>query len=238
VPLRLSTPCLQPRRSSLRISGTSPHSGGTSRLGFEERQAGLETAKRDHASALSEAKVYGDVPNGDPLTSWPGLSIQHKRRLLGAYFDEVRARQGRAPSLSASGSFETEQRSPPDELARNSCAPDSAASGASPWAVCYRWKWRDDLLRLVGALGHQVRTGRRGSRSRNGCHSWLEQANDDRIDLRAHTVGLERLSDASPLRLKGGKAADVCIGGDVLSVGRELNKLLMPVVPCVVEWDR
>jgi site-specific DNA recombinase len=62
--------------------------------GYEERRRKLEAAKLEHAEALRETRVYGDTPSGDLLTSWPTLSIQHRRRLLASFIDEVRVSQG------------------------------------------------------------------------------------------------------------------------------------------------
>jgi hypothetical protein len=50
--------------------------------------------KHEHAEALRETRIYGDTPSGDLLASWPTLSIQHRRRLLGSFIDEVRVSQG------------------------------------------------------------------------------------------------------------------------------------------------
>jgi site-specific DNA recombinase len=62
--------------------------------GYEERQRTLEAAKHEHAEAMRETKVYGDVPSGNLLASWPTLSIQHRRRLLASFIDEIRVSQG------------------------------------------------------------------------------------------------------------------------------------------------
>jgi DNA invertase Pin-like site-specific DNA recombinase len=62
--------------------------------GLEERQLKLELAKHAHAEASRESRVYDDVPSGDLLASWPTLSIQHQRRLLASFVDEVRVSQG------------------------------------------------------------------------------------------------------------------------------------------------
>ena len=62
--------------------------------GYEERQRKLEAAKHEHAEALRETRVYGDTPSGDLLAAWPTLSIQHRRRLLASFVDEVRVSQG------------------------------------------------------------------------------------------------------------------------------------------------
>jgi site-specific DNA recombinase len=74
---------------------TSALDGAHFQAGYDARLAVFEAAKLEHASALSKAKVYGDVPSGDLLKAWSDLSVQHKRRLLGAFFDEVRVAQGR-----------------------------------------------------------------------------------------------------------------------------------------------
>jgi Recombinase/Recombinase zinc beta ribbon domain len=65
------------------------------RMGVEERQRKVDLAKSDHALALSEARTFGDVPSGDLVASWPGLSMDHKRRLLGAFVDAVNVSKGR-----------------------------------------------------------------------------------------------------------------------------------------------
>jgi DNA invertase Pin-like site-specific DNA recombinase len=65
-------------------------------VGLEERQRALELARLDHAEASAEQRLYGDMPSGDMLASWPQLSIQRRRQLLAAYVDTVRVK--RAPS--------------------------------------------------------------------------------------------------------------------------------------------
>jgi site-specific DNA recombinase len=73
---------------------TSALDGSHFQAGYEERQRVLDEAKRAHAGALAEAKVYGDVPSGDLLATWPGLSIEHRRQLLAAFVDRVEVQRG------------------------------------------------------------------------------------------------------------------------------------------------
>jgi hypothetical protein len=65
------------------------------RAGIEVRERKLELAKLDHAEAMREARTYGDVPSGDLIASWPSLSVEHKRRLLGAFFERVNVSRGK-----------------------------------------------------------------------------------------------------------------------------------------------
>src|SRR5262249_34963639 len=64
------------------------------RAGIEERQRKLELAKLDLAEALSEAKVYGDIPDSDLVNAWPSLSVQRKRLLLAAFVDKILVSRG------------------------------------------------------------------------------------------------------------------------------------------------
>jgi DNA invertase Pin-like site-specific DNA recombinase len=53
--------------------------------------------KNKSAKGECPARVYGDVPSGDLLASWPDLTVAQKRRLLAAFVDTANVTKGTGP---------------------------------------------------------------------------------------------------------------------------------------------